>query len=327
MPRFASLDVGSNTVRLLIAEPHPDLTLRTLRRERMITRLGGDFSAARRLDKASMERTMEALRSFGELLRREKIEKVFAAGTGVLREARNGLAFLERVRETTGLRLRLLTGEEEAHLMLRGVLISLRDPDASHLVSDVGGWSTEVLWVEKEERVRTASLELGAVALSEKFIHHDPPLASELEALDESIRSPLGELRRRWENQGGRGENLHPRLVGTAGTATTLAAMDLTLSAYDPQRINGHRISLPRLEEINHRLRSLPLDERRKIIGLEEGREDLIVTGSAILLNLLQIFERSALEVIDSGLLEGILLEGMERSIGHRAESGEERKE
>ncbi len=319
MPRFASLDVGSNTVRLLIAELHSDLTLRTLHRERIITRLGGDFSAARRLDEASMERTMEALRSFGELLRREEVEKVFAVGTGVLRQARNGLAFLERVRETTGLRLRLLTGEEEALLMLRGVLSSLRDPDAPHLVSDVGGWSTEVLWVEKGERVRTASLELGAVALSEKFIRHDPPLASELEALHESIRSPLEELRRRWESQGGRVENLHPRLVGTAGTATTLAAIDLTLSAYDPQRINGHRISLPRLEEIDRRLRSLPLEERRKIVGLEKGREDLIVVGAAILLNLLQIFERTTLEVIDSGLLEGILLEGMERSIEQRA--------
>jgi exopolyphosphatase/guanosine-5'-triphosphate,3'-diphosphate pyrophosphatase len=319
MPRFASLDVGSNTVRLLIAEPLRDLTLRTLHRKRIITRLGGDFSAARRLDEASMERTMKALRSFGELLRREKVEKVFAAGTGVLREARNGLAFLERVRETTGLRLRLLTGEEEAFLMLRGVLSSVRDPDAPHLVSDVGGWSTEVIWVEKSERVRTASLELGAVALSEKFITHDPPLASELEALQESICSALGELRRRWENQGGRFENLHPRLLATAGTATTLAAIDLALPAYEPQKINGHRISLRGLEEISRRLQSQTLEERRKIIGLEKGREDLIVPGLAILLNLLQIFERSALEVIDSGLLEGILLEGMERSIEQRA--------
>jgi exopolyphosphatase/guanosine-5'-triphosphate,3'-diphosphate pyrophosphatase len=313
MPRLASLDVGSNTVRLLIAEPHPDLTIRALRRERIITRLGGDFSAARGLDKASMERTIEALRSFGEILWREKVEKVFAAGTGVLREARNGLAFLERVRERTGLCLRLLTGEEEALLMLRGVLSSLRDPDAPHLVTDVGGWSTEVLWVEKGEMIRTASLGLGAVALSEKFMDHDPPAISELEALDEYIRSPLRELRRRWEKEGGRVEDLDPRLVGTAGTATTLAAIDLTLSAYDPQKVNGHRISRPRLEEISRRLQSLPLDERRKIIGLEKGREDLIVAGSAILLNLLEIFERSALEVIDSGLLEGILLEGMDR--------------
>jgi exopolyphosphatase/guanosine-5'-triphosphate,3'-diphosphate pyrophosphatase len=90
-------------------------------------------------------------------------------------------------------------------------------------------------------------------------------------------------------------------------------AIDLTLSAYDPQKINGHRISLLKLAEISRRLQSLPLDERRKIVGLEKGREDLIVAGSAILMNLLEIFERSALEVIDSGLLEGILLEGMDR--------------
>ena len=311
MPRFASLDVGSNTVRLLIAEPKPDLTFRTLRRERIITRLGGGFSAAQKLDETSMERTIGALRSFGELLQRENVEKVFAAGTGVLREARNGLVFQERVRERTGIRLRLLTGEEESLLMLRGVLSSLREPDAPHLVTDVGGWSTEVLWVEKGKMIRTASLGLGAVALTEKFVHHDPPADSELDALNEYIRRSLRELRRRWEKEGGRLEDLHPRLIGTAGTATTLGAIDLALPAYDPQRVNGHRISLLGLGEINRRLQSLPLDDRRKVVGLEKGREDLIVAGSAILLNLLEIFERSALEVIDSGLLEGILLEGI----------------
>ncbi len=311
MPRFASLDVGSNTVRLLIAEPHPDLAFRTLRRERIITRLGGDFSAARGLDGASMERTIEALRFFGELLNQEKVDRVFAAGTGVLREARNRLAFLERVREKTSLHLRLLTGKEEALLMLRGVLGSLRDPGLPRLVADVGGWSTEVLWVEKGEMIRTASLGLGAVVLSEKYIDHDPPAISELEDLNEHIHSSLRQLRRGWEEEGGRLEDLDPRLVATAGTATTLAAMDLTLSAYDPQKVNGHRISRPGLEEIGRRLQSLPLYERRKIIGLEKGREDLIVAGTAILLNLLEIFERSALEVIDSGLLEGILLEGI----------------
>jgi exopolyphosphatase/guanosine-5'-triphosphate,3'-diphosphate pyrophosphatase len=179
------------------------------------------------------------------------------------------------------------------------------------LVTDVGGWSTEVLWVEKGEMIRTASLRLGAVALTEKFIHHDPPADSELEALNKNIRRSLRELRRRWEKEGGRLEGLHPRLVGTAGTATTLGAINLNLSAYDPQKINGHRISLLGLGEINRRLQSLPLDDRRKVVGLEKGREDLIVAGSAILLNLLEIFERSALEVIDSGLLEGILLEGI----------------
>jgi exopolyphosphatase/guanosine-5'-triphosphate,3'-diphosphate pyrophosphatase len=319
MPRFASLDVGSNTVRLLIAEPQPDLTFQSLRRERIITRLGGGFSSNQELDEASMERTIEALRSFADLLGREKVSRVFPAGTGVLREARNGLSFLQRVWERTGLRLRLLTGEEEALLMLRGVLSALRDSLAPLLVADVGGWSTEILWVEKGETVRTASLRLGAVALNEKFIHRDPPDPSELDALNKYVRFPLRELRQRWEEEGGRVETLGPRLVGTAGTATTLAAIDQALSAYDPQKINGHQISFPALLKISHRLQALPLGERSKIVGLEKGREDLIVAGSSILLNLLEIFERSALEVTDSGLLEGILLEGMERSIEQRA--------
>ena len=105
--------------------------------------------------------------------------------------------------------------------------------------------------------------------------------------------------------------DLHPSLVGTAGTATTLAAIDLGLNLYDPQKINGHQIPHFRLKNIYLRLLSLPLSDRRMVPGLEKGREDLIIAGAAIVLNLLEIFELTALEVIDSGLLEGVLLDGI----------------
>jgi len=277
----------------------------------MITRLGGNFSPGKGLNKFSMERTLEALRSFAELLEGEGVAKVIAVGTGVLRKTKNRSVFVRAVREQTGLFLRILSGQEEARAMLRGVLGSLKDRTTPRLITDVGGGSTEIIWMEGQTPRKTVSLNLGAVGLTEKFLCKDPPSSAEMETLKQFVQAALQRVRRHWERGGRHARDLHPHLVGTAGTATTLGAIDLSLSVYDPRKVNGHRISLSKLRRMHRRLSSLTLKERGKIPGLERGREDLILAGSAILLNLMEVFERSALEVIDSGLLEGILLEGM----------------
>jgi len=314
MPRFASLDVGSNTVRLLIAERLSSREFRPLRVERIITRLGGGFSGAGELNESSMERTVEGIRTLADLSKKDGVKEVFAVGTGVLREAKNQKSFMEKVERRTGIPLRLLSGVEEANLMLQGVLGSLKDKTLPRLVTDVGGWSTEILWVEGEVPRETVSLRLGVVALTEGFLKADPPLARELGELETHSRNLLREIGEQWKSGGRRVRDLHPNLIGTAGTATTLAAIDLGLTPYDPQKVNGHLIPLHDLKDIYHRLRSLPVRERQKVPGLEKGREDLIIAGAVILLNLLQVFDLTTLEVIDSGLLEGVLLEGIAKS-------------
>ena len=312
-PRFASLDVGSNTVRLLVAERTPSGSFRPLRIERRITRLGGDFSADGNLDEKAMHRTLEALTAFADLLKPERPEKIFAVGTGVLREAKNEKAFVERVRKHTGLPLRVVTGEEEAGLMLKGVLGALPETTSSRIVADVGGWSTELVWVEGQEPRKMQSVPVGTVALTERFLNKDPPPQEDLEPLSAWTKRIFGEIRKAFEKEGLRMEGLHPHLVGTAGTMTTLAAIDRGLTVYDPQKITGHRISRSALEKIYFHLRSIPVEERRQVPGLEKGREDLIIAGGVIALNLLEVFGLETLMVVDSGLLEGILLDGLER--------------
>ena len=248
-PRFASLDVGSNTVRLLLAERTRRGWVRPLRIERSITRLGGDFSADGNLDEKAMRRTLEALAAFAALLRHEGVEKIFAVGTGVLREAKNGKAFLEQVRKHTGLPLRIVSGEEEAVLMLKGVLGSLPETTSSRIVSDVGGWSTELVWVAGQEPRKMQSVPIGTVALTERFLRKDPPPQEDLESLTAWTKEVLGEVRKAFEKEGLGVEGLHPDLVGTAGTMTTLAAIDQGLTVYDPQKITGHRISRSALEK------------------------------------------------------------------------------
>jgi len=233
--------------------------------------------------------------------------------TGVMREARNAKAFLARVRKHTGLCLRLISGEEEASLMLKGVLWYLKDGTLARIVADIGGWSTELLWVEKNKPRKTRSIEMGVVALCEKFLKSDPPGLQELEFLEKHTEGILKETREWFEKGGLIFSCLDPHLVGTAGTMTTLAAIDQKLPAYDSQKINGHQISRPALEKIYRHLRSLPIQERRTVPGLETGREDLIVAGAVVVLNILKVFNLEALLVIDSGLLEGILLDGISR--------------
>ncbi len=313
MSRFASLDVGSNTVRLLIAEKMSSHNFRPLRVERIITRLGGGFSEAGELNESSMERTVEGISTLADRSKKDGVTEIFAVGTGVLREAKNRKDFLARVERRTGISLRLLSGEEEANLMLQGVLWSLKEKTLPRLVTDVGGWSTEILWVEGGIPRETVSLRLGAVALTEEFLKADPPLIRELEELEFHTRNLLPGIREQWENAGRTVRDLHPNLIGTAGTATTLAAIDLGLTIYDVQKVNGHLISLQQIKNLYLRLRSLPVKERQKVPGLEKGREDLIIAGTVIILNLLQAFDLTTLEVIDSGLLEGVLLEGIRK--------------
>ena len=312
-PRFASIDVGSNTVRLLLAEKMGKGNFRPLRVERWITRLGGNFSAKNMLDEKAMLQTLATLQVFADILREERVETVFAVVTGVVREAKNEREFIEKVWKETGLSLRLISGEEEARLMLRGVLWSLKDQTLSRIVADIGGGSTEILWVEGNKPKKTRSIGLGAVILCEKFLKSDPPGLQELESLEKYTEGILEETRE-WLARGGLGFSaLDPHLVGTAGTMTTLAAIDQKLSVYDPQRINGHQISRPTLEKIYLHLRSLPIQDRRTVPGLETGREDLIVAGAVVILSILKVFNLEALLVIDSGLLEGVLLDGISR--------------
>ena len=312
-PRYASIDVGSNTVRLLLAERNPGGGMRYLRVERGITRLGGNFSREGGLDEKAMLRTLELLQSFADLLSKEKVDAVFAVATGVVREAKNGREWIAEVLKKTGLPLRLISGEEEARLMLRGVLDSFKEQILSGIFVDIGGWSTEILWVERNQPQSAKSLGLGVVALCEKFLASDPPGINELEAMENFTQGVLEESREWFKRGGLKFSTLDLHLVGTAGTMTTLAAIDQKLLVYNPERVNGHQISRPALEKIYFHLRSLPMEERRKIPGVEAGREDLIVAGAGIALSILKVFGREGWVVIDSGLLQGVLLEGISR--------------
>jgi exopolyphosphatase / guanosine-5'-triphosphate,3'-diphosphate pyrophosphatase len=304
MPPLASVDIGSNTLRLLIAEGRTSGPLKPIRLERRITRLGERFLPARILQAPAMARSIAALGEFAQLMAENGVQDYLAAATAVVREAGNGTEFLRRVEEEVGLRVRLLTGTEEAELALRGAASVVGVGDAPIALFDIGGGSTEMIRQVPGESpgVESVSLPIGVVHLTETFLRDDPPgldacapLAAYVRAILETVSFAAPMDRLVW--------------VGTAGTVTTLAAMYLELKHYDPDRINGVVLERSWLVDLCNCLAETPVAVRRGIVGLEPGREDIILAGALVTLELMETFQFSRVTVSDAGLLEGLFLE------------------
>ena len=307
--RLAVIDVGTNTVRLLVAESDGRSAYRTLLTAQEITRLGQGLLPDRELQAEPIRRTIRALRRYRELAEAQGAAAILAVGTSALREATNRAAFLTAARDDAGIEVTVIPGEEEARLGLLGVRAGLRGAPARLAMMDIGGGSTELLLADGETILAAVSTGLGVVKLTESCLHTDPPLPAELET-----------VRRKASGRFDRARTVELRgmppgdvLVGTAGTVTSLAAVDLALAPYDPVRVTGHRLTRVRIAETVDRLASLPLADRRRVPGLEPARADVIVAGGVICLAAMDALGFSELTVSDGGLREGILLDHLGR--------------
>jgi exopolyphosphatase / guanosine-5'-triphosphate,3'-diphosphate pyrophosphatase len=302
--RVAVVDVGSNSTRLLIADVEPGGRIAELDRRSVVTRLGEGVDATGRLGEAAMQRVLDALAPFGEAMRGLRVERRAAVMTSAVRDAANGTEFAERVRAAHGLEARTLSGDEEARLTYLGATAA-RDPGdpTERVVIDIGGGSTELVVGARGAMRFHVSTQNGVVRHTERHLHHDPPAAAELAALAADVRRSLAaqvpaDVRR------GAGE-----AVAVAGTATSLAAIDLALEPYDAERVEGHRLAVARLLELRDRLAALPLAERRAVTGLHPDRAPTIVAGCVILLEALDAFGLERVEVSERDILWGVALE------------------
>jgi len=304
MQRLASIDVGSNTLRLLIAEAQVSVPLRPIHIQRRITRLGENFLPDRILQPTAMNRSIAALKEFVELMGRYSVSAYSVGATAVVREASNGSNFLNLVQGETGLGIRLLSGSEEARLSLLGVASVISNKESAMIVFDIGGGSTEFVWQGERDSsaMESSSLPVGVVHLTETFLQKDPPGHKSCVQLREYVARVLTEL--------SFDKDFHDSLwVGTAGTVTTLASMWYELTEYDPERINGTVLEKTWLADLCARLAEMKLAERRKLTGLEPGREDIILAGGLVTLEMMDTFGFPQFTVSDAGLLEGLFLE------------------
>jgi exopolyphosphatase / guanosine-5'-triphosphate,3'-diphosphate pyrophosphatase len=213
--------------------------------------------------------------------------------TSAVRDAENGEAFLGEIEWSYGFATRLLSGDEEAQLVRRGVATE-REVGPRTLILDVGGGSTELIVDDGH-----VSVDMGSVRMTERFLHSDPPAAAELEACAAAVRALLPELD-------------VAEAVGVAGTVTTLAALDLGLAEYDPERVHGHRIPAASVDEQLARLAALPLAARSRVPALEPERAPVIVAGVVIVREVLRRYGLAELEASERDLLDGAALEAVE---------------
>lgn len=297
--RIAAIDFGTNTARLLIADLFDDGQFEQVALDRTIVRLGGGFSRENGLAADAMQRARTCLHQFAETIRKHGADTVRAVATSAVRDAVNGPAFVEQMALETGIRLGVIDGLTEGRVTLSGVLAGLDQQPEQVLMFDVGGGSTEYTVARGACPLFVHSLPLGVVRLTEG--KPDPAamadkIGRELDSLQqlmaqEQIVLTPGTL-----------------LVGTAGTATTLAAISQEMTEYDYRKVNNCLLEQQEIQRIYSLLLPLAPQERLSIAGLEKGREDLIIAGSLITLLTLQRFGFSSMKVSDYGLLEGLVL-------------------
>lgn len=296
----AAIDLGTNTARLLIGNADATQTVSPLLYLRRITRLGGGFTEDKGISVEAGERTMAALREFASEIDRRNVVRTRAVATSAVRDAVNRKEFCDLILKESGIKLEIIDGETEGLLTLQGVLAGIDEGSANFLVFDVGGGSTEYTIARGEKVLFTESLPLGVVRLTERKITY--------ESMAEKIYRVLLTLHEKMAKNGLLHYLENATLVGTAGTATTLASISMKMTDYDYRLVNNYVIGLDEIKDIFATLLSMTPEQRLTVASLEKGREDLIIAGILITLNTMELFGFRKLKVSDFGLLEGVLL-------------------
>jgi exopolyphosphatase / guanosine-5'-triphosphate,3'-diphosphate pyrophosphatase len=301
MTAVAALDMGTNSTRILVAEPR-DGRLAVLERHNTITRLGQGVGASGRLADEAVERTVACLRGYRELLDRHGVDRVRIAATSAARDAANRDALFEATEAVIGARPELLTGDEEGRLAFIGATGELDPALGPFLVVDIGGGSTEFI-VGTGAAEGVMSVDVGCVRLTEKFIEHDPPLPEELAACisltDAYIEDVVRELPAVVEAR---------TLIGLAGTVSTVAAVEIGLASYDRDRIHHFHLTRAAAEDVFRTLATESRADRVHNPGLEEARADVIVGGCCVLVALFRRLGFDEMLVSESDILDGLVL-------------------
>jgi exopolyphosphatase / guanosine-5'-triphosphate,3'-diphosphate pyrophosphatase len=294
MYSVAAIDIGSNSVRLLIVGPDGA----EICREMNVTRLAEGVDQSGRLAQAAIERTLSVLGQYGALMRRADVQRARVTGTSAARDAANRQEFFDLVKEAVGSAPELLSGQAEAALAFAGARHGRPSADAPFVTLDIGGGSTELAYGETTSE-RSISLDIGCVRLTERFLHADPPSPDQLEAAQGYVRSLLGKVDR----------EVRPReaktWLGLAGTITSLAARDAGLSSYDPTRTDGYVLGREQVNRMHQELALLPSHERAALL-LEPKRAGVILGGSIILVEVMRFFQLAQITASERDILDGL---------------------
>jgi exopolyphosphatase / guanosine-5'-triphosphate,3'-diphosphate pyrophosphatase len=300
--RVAAIDIGSNSVRQIVADVSADGTIRVVDEMKAAPRLGAGLGETGDLDAAAMDRAMDAITRMHTLAGQLGATRIEAVATSAVREASNGSAFIARVKDATGMRIRVLSGDQEARLSFRSALAHFELGAGRAVVMDIGGGSLELALSADGLVESLESLPLGAIRMTETWLGAEPG-RKEIAALRKAVRAALrGQLPfREWRGA---------RMIGSGGTFTNLAGMHLARQGVATARTtHGTSIARAELEHMLEWLQDMPASERATVPGLNPARADIIVAGLAVAAETMARFEARELVVSAYGIREGLLLE------------------
>jgi exopolyphosphatase / guanosine-5'-triphosphate,3'-diphosphate pyrophosphatase len=297
----AAIDCGTNSTRLLVSDADGGELIRLMR----ITRLGQGVDRENRLAPEAIARTADVLQEFRRSMDDLGVDRVRMVATSAVRDAENGADFIEAAGAAVGTAPEVLTGLEEGKLAYRGANADLSPFGGDTLVVDIGGGSTEIT-LGREGSVSSVSLQLGCVRLTERFLTSDPPTPDEVAATRIAIGDALTWGEQRMPQL--LGLDGRRRLVGLAGTVSTLASLKLKLAEYDVDRLHHATISLAEVVGLCDTLASLSATERRGLVGMVPGRADVILGGALVLEAVAARYQCPEVIVSEKDILDGIVL-------------------
>lgn len=300
IPLMAGLDLGTQSFRLILGKEF-QTNIIFLKSFRENVRLGEGLTETGIISPQAVDRAIKALKSFKEIIEKHKVKEYYAVGTAVFRKAENAKEVLQKIAEETDFQIEVISSEKEAELTLLGISYGLKRLGLNlkkFLIVDVGGGSTEFLYLKDGRPTMVKSLDLGAVSLKEIFNLRYPLTKRLLESLRAYVRDQLKALPH---------EDFE-KIVITGGSASLLGSLDLKLFKFDPERLHGHKITIDRVESLIQKLADSTLPRIRIMKGMEEGREDIALPGLVIYGEILSHFGKNELLLSEYGILEATLL-------------------
>lgn len=299
--RLAGIDIGTLTCRLLIADLSSPQSLKELRSERRILRLGEGVDQTKRLSQAAMDRVIHCLCEWKTVIDTYRVDACAVVATSAVRDAGNRTDFLDRVKHEAGFDVEIITGDEEARRTLLGIRSGLPPGVTDMLALDIGGGSTEFILDRPDQAPIVRSIDIGVVRLCERILRHDPPTTEEIQQARDWVRgeteAAIAAMPR----------SASTTFVGTAGTVTALAAMAQKLPIYEPARIHNYRLQLETVQQLEQALLSRTKADRVGLPGLEKSREEVIAAGAIIIRTIMEMLGEKECLVSDLGLREGVL--------------------
>jgi exopolyphosphatase / guanosine-5'-triphosphate,3'-diphosphate pyrophosphatase len=314
MPKYAAIDIGSNSVRMLAAEVEPGVAPRVLAEDRQVTRLGESVFLNGELDEASMAQTLATLERMSIACRQQNVLATRIVATSAVRDAQNQARFLERANAITGQNIEIISGQEEARLIHLGVESTWPHPDERLLIIDIGGGSAEIIEAEHGRLKRAFSRPLGAVRLQSVFLKGDPPSRDDFSRMEEFIEAKLAVAAQKI------GSVHFDRAIGTAASASAVVCAANRIPRVDRELASRKKVSTRQLRRLYRVLSKLDVAARRKVEGLGYRRAEIILPGVAVLLRTLETFGLSGLSYCPAGVRDGIIRDLADRGAGREQE-------